>query len=130
NGGAEEAGAGVRARGASRDAMCGRELPQAGVAAIAPQTRLSENGQLPVGKVPGLGRSLAIYDIGFDASWEIDLWGGTRRAIESGEARAQAAEEARRGVILQVIAEVVRAYIDLRSAQELRSNAIADAEAQ
>jgi len=126
----EEAGARLREARANRDAIYGRELPQAGVSAIATQNRLSENGQLPVGKVPGLGRSLAIYDIGFDASWEIDLWGGTRRAIESGEARAQAAEEARRGVILQVIAEVVRAYIDLRSAQELRSNAIADAEAQ
>ncbi|WP_286771418.1 TolC family protein, partial [Sphingomonas sp. 66-10] len=126
----EEAGARLREARANRDAVYGRELPQAGVSAIATQNRLSENGQLPVGKVPGLGRNLAIYDVGFDASWEIDLWGGTQRAIESSEARAEAAEEARRGVILQVIAEVVRAYIDLRTAQALRSNAVADAKAQ
>jgi len=126
----EEAGARLREARANRDAVYGRELPQAGMSAIATQNRLSENGQLPVGKVPGLGRNLAIYDVGFDASWEIDLWGGTRRAIESSEARAEAAEEARRGVILQVIAEVVRAYIDLRTAQAMRSNAVADAEAQ
>lgn len=126
----EEAGARLREARANRDAVQGRELPQVGVSAIATQNRLSENGQLPVGKVPGLGRNLAIYDMGFDASWEIDLWGGTRRAVDSSEARAEAAEEARRGVILQVIAEVVRAYIDLRTAQTLRTNAVADAEAQ
>jgi NodT family efflux transporter outer membrane factor (OMF) lipoprotein len=101
-----------------------------GAAAIATQYRLSENGQLPVGKVPGLGRDLTIFDGGFDASWEIDLWGGTRRAIESADARADAAEEARRGTMIQVIAEVVRAYIDLRSAQMLEANAAADAAAQ
>lgn len=125
-----EAGARLREARANRDAVHGRELPQVGVSAIATENRLSENGQLPVGKVPGLGRNLAIYDVGFDASWEIDLWGGTRRAVESSEARAEAAEEARRGATLQVIAEVVRSYIDLRTAQTLRANAIADAQAQ
>ncbi|NIJ21638.1 NodT family efflux transporter outer membrane factor (OMF) lipoprotein [Sphingomonas naasensis] len=125
-----EAHARLREARANRDAAHGRSLPQLGASAAATQSRLSENGPLPVGKVPGLGRDLAIYDLGFDASWEIDLWGGTRRAIESAEARAQAAEEARRGAILQVIAEVVRAYVDLRAAQSLRANAIADAQAQ
>src|SRR3546814_11542224 len=72
---------------------------------------------------------LSIYDAGFDASWEIDLWGGTRRAIESAEARADAAEEARRAVVMQVIGEVVRSYIDLRTAQALKANAAHDARA-
>ena len=49
----EEAGARLREARANRDAVYGRELPQAGVSAIATQNRLSENGQLPVGKVPG-----------------------------------------------------------------------------
>ena len=120
----------LREARALRDAVQGRELPQTGVSASAVQNRLSENGQLPVGKVPGLGRDLAIFDGGFDASWELDLWGGTRRAIESAEARASAADEARRGVVIQTIAEVVRAYVDLRAAQLLGSNAVADAEAQ
>lgn len=115
---------------AGRDAVRGRAYPQAGAAAAATRSRLSENGPLPVGKVPGLGPDLTIYDIGFDASWEIDLWGGTRRAIESAEARAQSAQEARRAVVLQIVAEVVRAYIDLRAAQSLQANAIADAAAQ
>lgn len=126
----EEAEARLREARALRDAVQGRALPQAGASVIATQNRLSENGQLPVGKVPGLGRDLAIFDGGFDASWEIDLWGGTQRAIESADARAGAAEEARRAVVIQIIAEVVRAYVDLRTAQSLRANAAADAAAQ
>src|SRR5690606_14331325 len=118
-----EAEARLREARALRDAVRGRALPQAGVAAVATENRLSENGQLPVGKVPGLGRELSIFDGGFDASWEVDLWGATRRAIES-------AEEAQRGAMIQVIAEVVRAYIDLRTAQALGANAAADAAAQ
>lgn len=126
----EEAGARLREARANRDAVRGRSAPQVGASAIATQSQLSENGPLPVGKVPGLGRDLSIFDGGFDASWEIDLWGGTSRAIESAEARAEAAEEARRAVVIQVIAEVVRGYIELRAAQSLHANAIADAAAQ
>lgn len=125
-----EASARLREARANRDAVRGRSSPQIGASGAVTQNRLSENGQLPVGKVPGLGRDIAIYDAGFDASWELDLWGGTRRAIESAEARSQLAEEARRAVILQVIAEVARSYVDLRTAQTLRANAITDAQAQ
>lgn len=125
-----EAEARLREARAIRDAVRGRVLPQVGVAAAATQNRLSENGPLPVGKVPGLGRDLSIFDGGFDASWEIDLWGGTRRAVESTEARTEAVKEARRGVVIQVIAEVVRTYIDLRAAQALASNAAAEVAAQ
>lgn len=125
-----EASARLREARANRDAIRGRSAPQVGASAAATQNRLSENGPLPVGKVPGLGPELSIYDVGFDASWEIDLWGGTRRAIESAEARAQSAAEARRAVVIQVIAEVARSYIDLRTAQSLRATAVADAHAQ
>jgi len=125
-----EARARLREARANRDAVRGRPAPQIGTSAAATQNRLSENGQLPVGKVPGLGPELAIYDAGFDASWELDLWGGTRRAVESAEARAQAADEARRAVLLQVIAEVARSYVDLRAAQSLRATAGAESQAQ
>lgn len=126
----EEAGARLREARANRDAVVGRELPQASVSASATENRLSENGLLPVGKVPGLGRNLSIYDMGFDASWEIDLWGSTRRAIESAEARVEVAEEGRRAVVMQAIAEVVRSYVDLRTAQALKASAAVDARAQ
>src|SRR5690606_16973927 len=47
------AAARLREASALRDAVQGRELPQAGASATASQSRLSENGQLPVGKVSG-----------------------------------------------------------------------------
>ena len=125
-----EASARLREARANRDAVRGGRAPQVGASAAATRNRLSENGLLPVGRVPGLGPDVDIYDAGFDASWEIDLWGRTKRATEGAEARAQSAEEARRAVVIQVIAEVVRTYIDLRAAQSLRANAVADAKAQ
>lgn len=126
----DEAAARLREARANRDAVLGRQFPQVGVAGAATENRLSSNGQLPVGKIPALEPEFSIYDVGFDASWELDLWGGTRRAVESANARVEAAEEARRGVILQVIGEIVRSYIDLRTAQALRASVREDAEAQ
>jgi len=126
----EEATARLREARANRDAVLGGRAPQLVASAAATRNRLSENGLLPVGRVPGLGPDVDIYDAGFDASWEIDLWGRMKRATQSAEARAQATEEARRAVVIQIIAEVVRTYIDLRAAQSLRANAIVDANAQ
>jgi NodT family efflux transporter outer membrane factor (OMF) lipoprotein len=54
---------------------------------------------------------------GFDAVWEIDIFGGYRRAFQAARYSAQAAAQARYGVITAVIADVVRGYIDLRGAQ-------------
>lgn len=126
----DEAAARLREARANRDAILGRRFPQVRATGSAAENRLSSNGQLPVGKIPALEPQFSIYDVGFDASWEIDLWGGTRRAVESATARVEAAEEARRGVILQVIGEVVRSYIDLRTAQALRASLREDADAQ
>src|SRR3546814_15479807 len=60
----------------------------------------------------------------------MDVGGATRVEVESAEERAGAAEEARRAVVMQVIGEVVRSYIDLRTAQALKANAAHDARAQ
>lgn len=54
---------------------------------------------------------------GFDAVWELDLFGQYRRAIEAGIYDAQAAAEARNAVLVGVISDVVRAYVDLRGLQ-------------
>jgi NodT family efflux transporter outer membrane factor (OMF) lipoprotein len=81
---------------------------------------LGANGAL--GSNPGaLGsRKLSAFDVfqvGFDASWELDLWGKLRRSVESAGATAQASEEARRGILLTNLAEVARDYITLRGVQ-------------
>ncbi len=54
---------------------------------------------------------------GFDSVWEIDLFGKYRRAFQAARFDAQAAAAARYGVLTAVVADVVRAYIDLRGYQ-------------
>jgi NodT family efflux transporter outer membrane factor (OMF) lipoprotein len=54
---------------------------------------------------------------GFDAVWELDIFGGYRRAFQAARFSTQAAAQARYGVITAVISDVVRGYIDLRGAQ-------------
>jgi len=64
---------------------------------------------------------------GFDAAWELDLFGKYRRALEAARYDKQAAAAARNNVLVSVIADVARAYIDLRAEQMrlavLRKNA-------
>jgi NodT family efflux transporter outer membrane factor (OMF) lipoprotein len=59
-----------------------------------------------------------LYQAGFDATWEVDLWGGVRRSVESAAASSQAADEATRSALLSSLAEVARDYIALRGTQE------------
>jgi NodT family efflux transporter outer membrane factor (OMF) lipoprotein len=58
-----------------------------------------------------------VYQVGFDASWEVDLWGRVRRSVESASASVEASAEARRAVLLSNLAEVARDYIELRGNQ-------------
>jgi outer membrane protein, multidrug efflux system len=78
----------------------------------------SENvptGVLPGGLGPGIHSNL--WQAGFDASWEIDIFGGIRRTSEAADANYQAVAEERADVTLTLVAEVARDYIDLRGAQ-------------
>ena len=58
-----------------------------------------------------------LWQYGFDASWELDLWGRVRRELESADASLEASVEARRNSLLSVVAEVARDYIQLRGVQ-------------
>ena len=58
------------------------------------------------------------YAAGFDASWELDIFGGTRRAIEAAGDSLEAQTEARRAVLVSLLAEVCRDYVKLRTAQQ------------
>jgi outer membrane protein TolC len=55
--------------------------------------------------------------VGFDAVWELDLFGKFRREYEAARAETQAARAARFDVLTAVVADVVRAYVDLRGFQ-------------
>ena len=58
-----------------------------------------------------------LWQFGFDASWEVDLWGRVSREVESADASVAASAEDRRGVLLTVLAEVARDYVHLRGVQ-------------
>lgn len=58
---------------------------------------------------------------GFDAAWELDLFGRYRRDIEAARYDTQATAAARNAVLITVVADVVRAYIDMRGLQTQRA---------
>ncbi|MBS0480069.1 MAG: efflux transporter outer membrane subunit [Proteobacteria bacterium] len=60
------------------------------------------------------GDSIKTFAVGFDASWELDLFGGGRRGVEGALARTEAAEWNRRDAAVTLAAEVADAYFALR----------------
>jgi NodT family efflux transporter outer membrane factor (OMF) lipoprotein len=56
-------------------------------------------------------------NIGFDASWEIDLWGKVRRQVEAADAQVIQAADQRRDTLVTNLAELARDYIQLRGIQ-------------
>jgi NodT family efflux transporter outer membrane factor (OMF) lipoprotein len=58
-----------------------------------------------------------LWQYGFDASWELDLWGRVRREVESSDASVEASADARRDALLSALAEVARDYVQLRGIQ-------------
>jgi len=73
------------------------------------------------GQAPGFGTSPLRYNAfraGFDANWEIDIFGGLRRRVEAARADQGAEAASLRGVQVSLFAEVARTYFELRATQE------------
>ena len=68
-------------------------------------------------KVPGLPNPADQFQYGFDASWEIDLFGRVRRSVEAADADTQTSVEDRSDVLVTLFGEVARNQIELRGAQ-------------
>jgi NodT family efflux transporter outer membrane factor (OMF) lipoprotein len=88
--------------------------PSVGIGASALRFRGSEAA---IGAA-GLDLEDSLFQIGFDASWVVDVFGGTRRGIEAARAGEQAVDADRRAVVLMVAAETARAYLELRGVQQ------------
>ena len=71
-----------------------------------------------------------LFDVGFDATWELDLWGKARRGVEAADANIVSAEQARGDAQISLTAEVTRTYLSLRGAQRQRAIALADIDDQ
>ncbi|MDD1607934.1 MAG: TolC family protein, partial [Methylococcaceae bacterium] len=70
----------------------------------------------------GFGLSNQVIDllqIGIDAQWEIDFFGGVQRAVEVADATIDSEIEHRRDVMVTLLGEVARNYIELRGNQQL-----------
>lgn len=115
---------------AQRDIAASAGWPSLGLNAGAQVNRLSQStptGALfsKVGQFPGLnGASIPNpydqYQLGFDARWEVDLFGRVRRSVEAAKAETAASVEDSRAVQVSVLGEVARSYIDLRGSQARR----------
>jgi NodT family efflux transporter outer membrane factor (OMF) lipoprotein len=65
----------------------------------------------------GSGDSRSSFSVGFDASWEIDVFGGVRRGIEAAEADLESAQAGLYETQVSLAAEVALNYVELRAAQ-------------
>ena len=101
-------------------------LPEVDAQASVTRQRISDNAiPIPPGAGGGAGNGsfglpgseFSTFSTGFDASWEIDLFGRTRRSIEAARARAGAALWNRRDLQVSAAAEVANAYFRLRELQ-------------
>ncbi len=89
-------------------------FPQITYNGIAERDRLSRNNPIP----PPNPNPFNTFQVFAGANWEIDLWGRIRRLTEAGRAALFAAVEARRGIILSLVAEVAATYMQLRALDE------------
>ena len=78
----------------------------------------------------GGGGERKLYAAGFDATWELDLFGGKQRALDAAEAGLQASEEDLRDVLVSLLAEVALNYVEVRSFQTQLSIAEVNLDAQ
>lgn len=92
-------------------------FPQVGYDGTAGRARSTESGA-----TPELSRLIpnpqSSYQALLSASWEIDLWGRIRRLSEGARANLLATDEARRGVVLSLVASVAGNYLTLRGLDE------------
>ena len=65
----------------------------------------------------GLGGTGNLFTPGFDAGWELDVFGGKRRALEAASATWQAQQENLHDVLVSLFAEVAFDYVNVRSYQ-------------
>jgi outer membrane protein, multidrug efflux system len=91
-------------------------FPQASYGGGASRQAVSESNAIPV--PPGVSNPFNALQLFGGVSWEVDLWGRVRRLTESARANLLASEEARRGVILSLVASVAGNYLQLRGLDE------------
>ena len=94
----------------------GRYWPTVDAVGSYERSRPSENGLLAGSQGTGVDQS-NLHTLGFDSSWEIDVFGRINRSVESAQASLEASVEDYRDVLVSLYSEIAQNYIDLRSIQ-------------
>lgn len=115
------AAARIREARAARGIAASAALPQ--VDATGSYSRFERSDAVPPfnaapnASTPFGAREQNLFEAGFDAGWEIDVFGGVRRDKEAALAQVQAAEEGRRDVLVTLLADIARNYAEVRGTQ-------------
>jgi len=102
-------------------ARAARRLAAFDLAPTVTASGSSVRQQASIAQLPGLGRQLApqqLWDVGFDASWELDLFGRVSHNVRAQGAFVASSEYALRDVQVSIASEVARTYFELRGAQQ------------
>jgi len=87
--------------------------------ALFPSVNLGTGAQRVQNPFPGLapGIHYNLFELGFDAIWEVDLFGGLQRRLEAAGAELESETELYQQSLVTLSAELARSYIDYRSLQ-------------
>jgi NodT family efflux transporter outer membrane factor (OMF) lipoprotein len=96
----------IREARALRGISQSRLFPTVDASASASKIRSSESS--------GTGMEIDFYTAGFDAGWELDIFGGLRRSIEASQADLEASQANLHNVLISLMAEVAINYVDVR----------------
>jgi NodT family efflux transporter outer membrane factor (OMF) lipoprotein len=103
---------------AQRQVAVSQGLPHLEGQSSSTYNRQSPNGTLSLlVPAPGAPLQYGLFHDGVTSSWQLDLFGRVRRAVEAADADALAAVENRHGVALAALAELAQSYMQLRGTQ-------------
>lgn len=97
-------------------------FPAVDAGAVAGLIRSSQSGDT--------GKIIDYYNAGFDAGWEIDVFGGVRRSIEASQAELEASQANLDDVMISLTAEVALNYVEVRTYQNRRQMALDNLKSQ
>ncbi len=118
----KQAQARIREARAQRIFVNGADGPNLNAGGEYQYNRYSQNAApFNAFNIPGFPWEFNLYQVGFDANWELDVFGGKRRAVEAATASLQASEEDQHAVLVSLEAEVARNYVELRGYQRQRT---------
>jgi NodT family efflux transporter outer membrane factor (OMF) lipoprotein len=93
---------------------------QLGLAGILKSENLGTTSANTQALLSSIEQPINLFQLGFDASWELDLFGKVRRDVEAAEAQSVESLESRNDLVVTLRAEIAQTYLQLRAAQVLQ----------